>query len=205
MPIADEEVTQLAESIHQARNDLSAIASMLTLQAKLTSDAEVSASLLAARQRVRAIARVNAALDGTARSSPTVDMTNVLSSLVGDLQDSVEGRPVTILAAMEQSVFLPVSYARPIGLITNEWVTNALKYAFVGERSGTVTISLSCQDCLCHLTVGDDGVGIDPMLAPQGTGLGMRLVQGLARQLGGEVRSDVPDKGGTTWTLSFTG
>jgi len=77
---------------------------------------------------------------------------------------------------------LPVVYGKSLGLIINELVVNALKYAFLGDRGGTVLISFTCVDDHYTLTVQGDGIGVDPTAAPRGTGLGRRLVRALAAQ-----------------------
>ena len=61
-----------------------------------------------------------------------------------------------------ESELLPTDQAIPIGLIVNELVTNALKYAFPGETKGTVMVTLKRVPGELRLTVADDGKGIDP-------------------------------------------
>jgi two-component system, sensor histidine kinase PdtaS len=90
---------------------------------------------------------------------------------------------------------LPTDRAIPIGLIVNELVTNAVKYAFPGESSGTVTVVLKREPGELRLTVADDGKGIDPRRAD--SGLGGRLVEGFAQQLGGQVQRESGSQGTT--------
>jgi two-component sensor histidine kinase len=85
-----------------------------------------------------------------------------------------------------------------IGLIVNELVTNAVKYAFPGEAKGTVTVTLKRVPGELRLTVVDDGQGLDPRRAD--SGLGARLVDGFAQQLGGHVERK-SDHQGTTGHL----
>lgn len=78
--------------------------------------------------------------------------------------------------------------AVPVGLITNELVTNALKYAFPDDRAGTVCIRFWREGEEFVLAVEDDGIGLpDTDAAPKGTGLGRRLIRALAAQLGGRL------------------
>ena len=68
-----------------------------------------------------------------------------------------------------------------VGLITNELLTNALKYAFPDDRAGTVTVRFSRDDGRFELVVADDGVGVSPETPPSGSGgLGQRLIRSLA-------------------------
>jgi two-component sensor histidine kinase len=91
---------------------------------------------------------------------------------------------------------IPVVHARPVGLILNELVVNALKHAFPGGRAGTVTLEFHCRCGECFLTVRDDGVGMDRGVLPRGTGLGRRIVRALAAQVGGVVEVG-PGRDGT--------
>jgi anti-sigma regulatory factor (Ser/Thr protein kinase) len=72
--------------------------------------------------------------------------------------------------------------AIPIGLIVNELVTNALKYAFPSQAKGLVKVTLKRVADELRLTVADDGQGIEPRRAD--SGLSGRLAEGFAQQLG---------------------
>ena len=92
-----------------------------------------------------------------------------------------------------ESELLPTDRAIPIGLIVNELVTNAVKYAFPGETKGTVMVTLKRVPGELRLTVADDGQGVDPRRAD--SGLGGRLVEGFAQQLGGQVERESGNTG----------
>ena len=94
-----------------------------------------------------------------------------------------------------ESMLLSTDRAIPIGLIVNELVTNAVKYAFPGELSGTVTVVLKREHGELRLTVADDGKGVDPVRAV--SGLGGRLVEGFAQQLDGRVERESGSQGTT--------
>ena len=94
-----------------------------------------------------------------------------------------------------ESELLPTDQAIPIGLIVNELVTNAVKYGFPGEEKGTIMVTLKRLPGELRLTVADDGKGLDPGRAD--SGLGGRLVDGFAQQLGGRVKRK-SDSQGTT-------
>jgi two-component sensor histidine kinase len=72
-----------------------------------------------------------------------------------------------------------------IGMVLNELVTNAAKYAFPGERTGVVRVSFAKADGNWRLTVADDGVGLKS--DKPGKGLGTRLIEAFARQAGGSI------------------
>jgi two-component sensor histidine kinase len=94
---------------------------------------------------------------------------------------------VKIECAME-NLDLDVDTAVPIGLIVNELLTNALKYAFPENGQGTIHISLEkTADNHLKLKVNDNGVGKVIGIAPKGTGFGSQLVQLLTQQLNGKM------------------
>ena len=108
---------------------------------------------------------------------------------------SVQKRMATSIALKTdiESELLPTDRAIPIGLIVNELVTNAVKYAFPSETRGTVTVTLKRVPGELRLTVSDDGKGVDPRRAD--SGLGGRLVEGFAQQLGGQVERESGNQG----------
>eukprot|EP01036_Dinobryon_divergens_P016712 gene16711-22671_t len=68
--------------------------------------------------------------------------------------------------------------AMPTGLIVNEVLTNALKYAFVGREGGTITLKSLVDEAGCRVTVSDDGVGLPADTSwPQAGKLSALIVQ----------------------------
>ncbi len=95
---------------------------------------------------------------------------------------------------------LDVDTAVPIGLIVNELLTNALKYAFPNGQSGKVKIQLeSTGDNYLRLEVADNGIG--KMTQTKGTGFGSQLIALLTQQLGGTLQEEL--KNGTVVRLEF--
>jgi two-component sensor histidine kinase len=108
---------------------------------------------------------------------------------------------VKIECAMD-NLELDVDTAVPIGLIVNELLTNALKYAFPENAAGNILISLSKSNPeTLTLKVSDNGIGKTVGLAPKGTGFGSQLIQLLTQQLNGEMTEDSQD--GTSVLFHF--
>lgn len=78
----------------------------------------------------------------------------------------------------------------PCGLILNELISNALKYAFPDDREGEVVVSFEMgDDGLWELVVKDNGVGLPEDFNPESSrSLGMSIIASLAKQLGGEIK-----------------
>jgi two-component sensor histidine kinase len=74
-----------------------------------------------------------------------------------------------------------------VGLVVTELVINALKHAFPGGRPGHVVVGYAAKGDDWTLSVSDDGVGMDEDAERSAAGLGTRIVQALAKQLGAEI------------------
>jgi chemotaxis protein methyltransferase CheR len=176
----------LQELVHRVKNSLQFIAAMVMIESRRHRSGEGKAALQRVSHRITALGHLYAKLTN-ADTVEAVDATSYLEELCRDLIASIqkEGDTSIVLKTEIASERLPTDRAIPIGLIVNELVTNALKYAFPGERKGTVTVSLKREPGELRLTVADDGQGLD--LRGADSGLGGRLVDGFAHQLGGQV------------------
>jgi two-component sensor histidine kinase len=102
---------------------------------------------------------------------------------------------------------LDVDTAVSIGLITNELLTNSLKYAFNEKENGAIKISLTEQDSTANtegvylLKISDDGIGKPVNQKAKGTGFGTQLVNLLTKQLDGKLTYEINN--GTIVTLVF--
>jgi two-component sensor histidine kinase len=178
----------LAEANHRFKNSLHGVAGMLRAEAARSSDARVQAALNDAAGRLGVLARLHERLHLTGEPGASIRMPSYLDALGADLRTVlVSDRPIRVSVTAEE-VELAVEQAVPVGLVVNEAVTNALKYAFPDGRSGTVSVNLRrCEEGGLRLEVMDNGMGMGEGGGPRAGGTGMRLVGALARQLGGEA------------------
>lgn len=186
----------LRELTHRVKNSLQLIAAMIMIEAGSHESREGKAALERVSHRIAALGQLYSKLS----KDDTVEAVNAatyLGELCRDLIASIhkEGdRPIVLQTDIE-SELLSTDRAIPIGLIVNELVTNAVKYAFPGEAKGTVSVTLKRVRRELHLTVSDDGQGLDPRRVD--SGLGGRLVDGFAQQLGGQVERKSDSRGTT--------
>jgi two-component sensor histidine kinase len=175
----------LEEINHRIKNHLQSVAGLAGMSARRLKDLEDGrGALLAFEARLQVLARVYDRLRLTG-SEATLDAKPFFQGMCSDLRTSIIGtRPVTIRAVIEDAK-LSADEAALLGLIGNELISNALKYAFPDGRAGTVSLEFTHTDSEGCLTISDDGVGLSSEV--QGSGSGSRLVQSLARQLGGEA------------------
>ena len=123
----------LKEVHHRVKNNLAVISALLDMQAQLSPDRSVQAAFTDSQQRILAISGIHEQLYHS-NDLGRIDMTGYLEKMVHDLVSVYARRQVALRLEIEQ-VSLPVDQAIPCGLIINELVTNALKYAFVGQNA----------------------------------------------------------------------
>lgn len=182
----------LEELAHRTRNDLTLIISALNLQARGEQEPAVRAALEAAIARVNVIAQAQDRLRGN-DDGGGVELAAYLQGLcegLGNLLRDV--RPIAVRLTCEPMT-LNSSQAVVAGLIVNELVTNAFKYAFPDGAGGAVEVRVSrdSADGL-RIMVEDDGAGCQTDALE---GLGSRLVRLLAGQYKGSVRREPAEPG----------
>ena len=191
----------LKEIHHRVKNNLQVISSMLYLKAKKIQDTETQAMFRDSQSRIKSMALIHERLyqsDDLAK----VDFSEYIHSLVYDLFQSYGTNPEAVKSDVRvEDVRMGIDTAIPCGLIVNELVSNSLKYAFPGDRSGTISIRLSPEgERQYRLIVQDDGVGIPKELDLAKTrSLGLQLVNRLVEQLDGSL--ELENGTGTTFTI----
>jgi chemotaxis protein methyltransferase CheR len=184
----------LQELAHRIKNSLQIIVSMVHLEARNHKSGQGRAALERISHRIAALGRLYSIL-GETNTVEEVDAATYLEALCRDLIESVQrenGFSIALRTDIESEPML-AERAIPLGLILNELVTNAVKYAFPGETTGTVAVMLKRIPGELRLTVSDDGKGVDPRRTD--SGVGGRLVEIFARQLGGQIERESGDKG----------
>jgi two-component sensor histidine kinase len=98
---------------------------------------------------------------------------------------------------------LDIDTAIPLGLIVNELISNALKHAFPGERSGTIQVNLRFQSSgKLVLAVRDNGVGLPAAFdLDKAHTLGLKMIRDLTRQVGGTL--NLCRDNGTTFEITL--
>ncbi len=188
----------LEEAAHRTKNDLTIIASLLAMQARAQSDEATRSALEAAVGRVHILAQAQDRFRATAAGGPQ-NLAAYVEDICNGLGELLRGvRPIAIRVRAEP-IELGASEAVSLGLIDNELVTNALKYAFPDEQGGVIDVAVQRAGKQLRIVVADDGAGC-PQDAAEG--LGSRLVRMLAAQLGGKVVRR-PSKRGCIVEVSF--
>jgi two-component system, sensor histidine kinase PdtaS len=187
----------LVDINHRVKNHLLSVTALLRLSQKQVTDLKAREALDEAAGRISVLGKVYTRLH-LGEHATVVRSKDFLDSLCDDLRAGVVAqRPIALRTDMED-VDLASSQAVPLGLIVNELLENALKYAFPDERPGVITVKFARDGEHYCLSVADDGVGRPVDAAPGG---GTRLIRSLAQQLGGTLREGGPP--GTRVEVAF--
>jgi two-component sensor histidine kinase len=191
--LAAEREVLLREVNHRVGNSLQIIASLLHLQASSATQADVKAALTNAMGRVTAVAQVHRRLY-TSHDLKSVLLNQYLESLLEDLRRSAEGNRMSRLTLQAEAVEIDPDRAVAIGIIVNELVMNAVKYAYP-DGAGPIHVDLRAQGDELVLSIADNGVGLAAKSDPRSTGMGQRIVSAMAAKLEADVARDPAHEG----------
>lgn len=175
----------LKEIHHRVKNNLQIIISLLNSQSLYLENEDAIAAIRNSQNRMYAMSLIHQRLYNTDNLG-AIDMNWYIRELVGFMRDSFDTGKKLVFSIDTAAVMLDVAQAIPLGLILNEAVSNSIKYAFPGDRKGTVNISFQKDEYgYCKLAIADNGVGFSNAMPEESTSLGMSLMRGLAEQLDG--------------------
>ncbi len=178
----------LKEVHHRIKNNMNTMMSLLMLQSKVQKDPSAVAAFMDARSRLQSMGVMYDKLY-CSDNYREMSIGDYLVPLVNEIADQFPHRDrVTIETDMADFV-LHARLLPPLGLIVNELITNAMKYAFTGRDRGVIKVSASLKDTHATLVFEDDGNGIpEAVNLGRPTGFGLQLVELLAKQLHGSIR-----------------
>ena len=199
--LADKE-TLLKEIHHRVKNNLQIVSSLLNHQIRKIDDPKIIEILKDSQTRVQAMALVHEHLY-RGKDFSHIDLKNYITSLGnGIFQMYATGDKSIRFDLNIHDVYVDINTASPLGLISNELITNSLKHAFRDKKEGKVSITATEDSQALTFIVADNGIGIslDIRLENQ-TSLGLRLVNTLINQLDGTVTIDRSE--GTKFTFTI--
>jgi two-component sensor histidine kinase/ligand-binding sensor protein len=192
----------LKEVHHRIKNNMSTVMSLLSLQARSMNDPALAGALGDARRRIQSMMLLYEKLY---RSEGFRDLpvSAYLQALIRDILASFPNRDMVKLELDIQDFPMETRQLSAVGLIVNELLSNAMKYAFTGREGGTIRIAAAVQGERVRVEVRDDGVGIPAGFdLPSSSGFGLKLVDMLTQQIGGALR--IEQDGGTAFILECT-
>jgi PAS domain S-box-containing protein len=201
--LCDQKEIMLREIHHRVKNNLQIISSLIQLQSGQERDENAASAIMAIRDRIQSMAFIHEALYD-AIAMDTIGFSGYCDKLCHYLSEAycpLDGR-IRINNRVNE-LDLGLDQAVLCGLIINELVTNALKYAFPGQRHGTITVEFGPLDAeTMKLRITDDGVGLPAGFLPEkAKTLGIVLVSCLSQQLGGNLQMECGN--GTSFVVQF--
>ncbi|MCE7991913.1 MAG: tetratricopeptide repeat protein [Roseivirga sp.] len=179
----------LKEIHHRVKNNLQVVSSLLDLQSRGIEDETALSTFMEGQNRVKAMALIHQKLYQN-ENLATVDFAEYAEQLMKELATLYPAsNGVTTTINVETEAKFDIDTAVPLGLILNELISNAYKYAFDQNGEGELHVSLkSLGEGKHELTVSDSGTGLPEAFDfAKAKSLGLRLVRRLAKQLYGKV------------------
>jgi PAS domain S-box-containing protein len=193
----------LKEIHHRVKNNLMIISSLLSLQSRYLKDEKSREIFKESQNRAKSMALIHQ------RLYESTDLKNIgfkdyISTLAKELYRNYVKDPRRVGLKLEiEDIDVDIDNAIPLGLILNELITNAMKYAFPDDKNGTVSVSFCKKGDNYVLKVADDGVGFPEDLDYEKTNsLGLQLVKMLSHQINGEIELDRTE--GTAFIVTFS-
>lgn len=193
----------LKEIHHRVKNNLQVISSLLNLQSGVITEPAVLAMFTESQNRIKSMALIHEKLYQS-KDLAKIDFSEYVRNLTNHLYRSyVANANLIKLNINIDNIQLNVDTAIPCGLMLNELVSNALKYAFAPGQKGEIAITLSRRNGgLLELIVKDNGVGLPKDFDIKSSkSLGLKLVNILTKQLKGNL--DYQVENGTEFKLTF--
>nr|WP_281417435.1 sensor histidine kinase [Plastoroseomonas hellenica] len=191
----------MAEIHHRVKNNLQIVASLLSMQAGRLSEPRAVAEFGMARDRVQALATLHRHLY-LHQSFERIALRPFLEELCRQLSDAMgtQGEEIFHIEIDADDIEIGSDQAISLALLVTEAVSNAMRHAFPEGEGGTISVALQREGDRAELRIADDGAGMMPAEEPP-QGLGLRLINGFAQHLGGEV--DIRQNHGTEIRVRF--
>ncbi len=200
--LVDEKEWLLKEIHHRVKNNLQTIVSLLESQSSYLIDGALEAAR-DSQNRVYSMSLIHQKLYLTDNVA-SINMSTYLPELINYLKDCTGTRQRILFDLDIEPVEIHVSQAVPVGLILNEAITNAIKYAFDEEKPGNrIAIAMKkTEGDLVRLVISDNGKGLPEKFDPvRSGGLGIKLMKGLTKDIDGNF--EITHSNGTTITVTF--
>lgn len=192
----------LKEVHHRVKNNLQVISSIINLQSTFVKDTISLEMLKDIQSRIKTMSFIHESLYQT-NNFLSLDFSEYVKNLAHNLNRSYYQKNKNIdINVNAKPIFLNLDQSIPCGLIINELVTNAFKYAFINKTTGEIAINISEKEQTVTLIVSDNGIGFPKNIDFENTEtLGLQLVVTLIEQLNGKIK--IENKNGTKFILSF--
>lgn len=194
----------LKEVHHRVKNNLQVISGILHKQAQKSPDQKVKEMMEEGQSRIKSMAMIHQKLYQT-KDFTNIDITSYIKELSNSISYSTSQQDTRVKLELNLcKTSFHIDIAIPLGLILNELLTNAYKYAFEGRSNGTISVIVKEKRThLFEMIVRDNGMGLPQDIEQRANkSLGINLVKGLAWQLRGKLTYYTEH--GSVFIISFT-
>jgi PAS domain S-box-containing protein len=206
---AEEKITRLLaekenilrEVHHRIKNNMGTMISLLSLQSDTMEDPAAAAALKDAENRLRSMGVL---YDKLYHAENLREMSAVayLPTLVEEIVGVFPNRASVKVETKAEDFMIGVKVLSSLGIILNEILTNAMKYAFAGMDQGVIRVSASRIGSVATIVIEDNGAGLPESVGIEdSSSFGLMLIGALTQQLGGSIRVERGE--GTKYLLEF--
>ncbi|MEQ8548931.1 MAG: PAS domain S-box protein [Cyclobacteriaceae bacterium] len=192
--------TLFKELHHRVKNNLQLVSSIIHLESRKLNNDVINNFVKETNSRLLSMAQIHEQLIKI-EEVDQINISTYLDELVKDLVKSYSGKSKKYnLNLSILSTQMHIDKVLAIGLIVNETLSNAIKYAFTDEEEGEITIKLEQKDKGFHLSIADNGKGLPPGYESKQS-LGIKLIYALVEQLDGVC--SIENNNGVTYHIMF--
>ncbi|MBN2050857.1 MAG: sensor histidine kinase, partial [Spirochaetales bacterium] len=191
----------LKEVLHRTKNNMQLISSFISLERDNLEDSKTDNALEKSMNRINTLALAHELLYRSENLN-VINLKVYVERLVREIWSDLFDSNVLLETTIPRDIPTNLDFAIPLGLMLNEFITNAFRYAFPDHREGVVSIDIRLKDQTLVLLFRDNGVGMPSTVNPQSPDtLGLQLVSELLQQNGGTyiLRRDE----GTEWEIQI--
>ena len=198
---AEQKEIMLREIHHRVKNNLAIVISLLNLQLRNNEDSGLQRIIRDIEMRIRSMALIHEHLYRS-ENLDRIPLDKYIESLATIISGTFSGHRVNLVTSLV-TTDVSIETALPIGLIVNELLTNAFKYAFPHQQHGEVQVYLIKEDEEWFtLIVKDNGIGLPDLFSMDSEkSLGMFIIKLLVEQLDGSI--DIAGRNGASFTIRF--
>ncbi|MFP4364713.1 MAG: PAS domain S-box protein [Spirochaetia bacterium] len=191
----------LKEVHHRVKNNMFIISSLLSLQSNIIVNPSAKEALKEADSRVKSMQKVYQQLYNS-DSYQSIELSRYINDLLVNIKETYQNHKINI-KSKSKKLEIGVKDAVPLGIIVNELVTNAVKYAFPRQKEGTIEVNLSSEEKTAYqLIVSDNGIGIPSNIdLEHPKSFGLSIVTALVTQLDATIQ--VSTNNGTTVQITI--
>jgi two-component sensor histidine kinase len=199
----EEKDVLLREIHHRVKNSLSIVSGLIELQLEGTNSKDARNVLRNSQSRIHSVALIHEKLYQT-ESISDIELDNYIRDLVEAIHATFsDSKKFVALSFDLEKVILDIDRVIPCGLLINELIVNAFKYAFKKGEKGRLKIALHQQNNEIVLQISDNGPGLpEDFKKNRNDSLGSMLIDSFAAQLDAQMDIQTSDEG-TSFTFTF--